>query len=165
PRRSSDLDHVDRASNLLLDEGASDGRVLLPGFSLIEALDLRVILNGSDGGMAERELQVPVSVLAASVPALARRVVGPRHHPAVREKLTGRREALDPIDLEVQRRRDELADARDHQQTLDVGVWNQVRLQLLLDAPDLTVQELDLFIEEAGLEDRLIGQVRRLGHV
>lgn len=63
-------DHVDRAGDLLLDEGASDGRVLLPGFLLIEPLDLRVVLNSTDGRMAQRELQIPVPILTASVPVL-----------------------------------------------------------------------------------------------
>jgi len=130
-------DDVDAACDFLLDERASDGRVLLPSLSLIEAFDLGEVLNGANRGMTECELQVAVAILAATVPALTGGVVGPRDDPAVGEELAHRREAFDAVDLEVEREGHNLADPGDPEQTLDVGVGDEFGLKLLLDAMDL----------------------------
>jgi hypothetical protein len=64
-------DDVDGASEFLLYEGTSDGGVLLTGFPLVEAFDLREVLNGTYGCMTQRELEMAVAVLTTTVPALA----------------------------------------------------------------------------------------------
>jgi len=63
-------DDVDATCEFFLDECTSDGRVLLPSLSLIEAFDLGEVLNGANRGVTECELEVSVAILAAAVPAL-----------------------------------------------------------------------------------------------
>ena len=64
-------DDIDGASELLLYESASDGGVLLTSLPLIEAFDLREILNGAHGCVTECELEMAVAVLTTPMPALA----------------------------------------------------------------------------------------------
>jgi hypothetical protein len=137
-------DDVDGACDLLLDEGACDGGVLVTCLLLVEALDLRVVLDSAHGRVAEHELDVAVAVLAVAVPALGGRVVGSGHDAAIAEELLYCRKALDAVDLEVEREGDELADPRDPEQTLDVGVGDELGIELLLDAADLVGEQLDL---------------------
>ncbi len=138
-------DDVDSAGDLLLYECACDSRVLLACLLLVEAFDLREVLDGSDGGVAEGELEVAVAVLPGSVPALSSRVVGSWHDTAVAEELPDCGEALDPIDLEVERESDESSDARNPQEALDVRVGDELGTELLLEPTDLVGEEFDLF--------------------
>ncbi len=78
--------------------------------------------------MAEHELEVAVAVLAVAMPALGGRVVGTGHDAAVAEEVLDGVEALDAVDLEVEGEGDELADAGDPEQALDVGIGDELGL-------------------------------------
>ncbi len=63
-------DDVGATSDFLLHERTSDGWILLPSLSLIEAFDLGEILNGPNRGVTEGELQITVAIFAATMSAL-----------------------------------------------------------------------------------------------
>ncbi len=158
-------DDVGATRDFFLNECTSDGRVLLPGLSLIEAFDLGEILNGPNRGVTECELEVSVAILATAVSALTGGVVSPRDDPAVGEELAHRREAFDAVDLEVEREGHNLADPGDPEQTLDVGVGDEFGLKLLLDAMDLVTQQLDLLRVERSLKCGFGREPKGLRHV
>ena len=145
-------DDVDATREFFLDECTSDGRVLLPSLSLIEAFDLGEILNGANRGVTECELEVSVAILAATVPAFTGGVVGPRNDAAVGEELAHRREAFDAVDLEMKREGYDFADTGNPEQALDIGVGDEFGLKLLLDTMDLITQQLDLLRIERRLK-------------
>ena len=149
-------DDVDATREFFLDECTSDGRVLLPSLSLIEAFDLGEILNGANGGVTERELEVSVAILATTVPALTGGVVGARNDAAVGEELAHRGEALDAVDLEMKCEGYDFADTGNPEQTLDIGVGDEFGLELLLDTMDLITQQLDLLRIERRLKRGLV---------
>ena len=158
-------DDVDATREFFLDECTSDGRVLLPSLSLIEAFDLGEILNGPNRGVTERELEVSVAILAAAVPALTGGVVGPRNDAAVGEELAYRGEAFDAVDLEMEREGHDLADTGNPEQALDVGVGDEFGLKLLLDSMDLITQQLDLLRIERRLKRGFVREPKGFGHI
>jgi len=107
-------DVIDDARQLERDQGAGDADRLLAGLGFEEGADLRVVLDGADAGVTERELEVAVARLGArAMPRAASRIVGPGDQAAVGEELPGRWEPDDAVDLGVDGEGVHLAEARD----------------------------------------------------
>jgi len=88
-------------------------------------------------------------------------VVGSGDQATVGKELPGRGEAADAVDLGVDGKGVHLAEARDPQQPLDVGVGDQVRVQGALQRGDLRLEQRQLGAVAAGLE--LVSRLQ-LGH-
>jgi len=95
------------------------------------------------------------------VPALATRVLGARHEPAVRDEGAHVGEARDAVDLQVQRERGDFADPGDPQEALHVGVRDERRQELALQALDLRREQRALLGVQFTLEPRQGGQLGR----
>jgi hypothetical protein len=101
-----------------------------------------------------------VRALTRSVPALATRVLGARHEPAVREERAHVPEARDAVDLEVERERGDLPDAGNPEEPLHVRVRDQCRQELPFEPLDLRREQDALLGVELTLEAR---ERRQLG--
>ncbi len=146
-------DVIDDARQLERDQRARDPDRFLAGLGFEESTDLRVVLDGADAGVTERELEVAIARLRArAMPRAPGGVVGAGNEAAVGEELFGRGEAFDAIDLGVDGKRVDLADAGNPEQALDVVIRDEVGMESAFYSRDLIREQRDLRFMTGSLQ-------------
>lgn len=108
--------------------------------------------------MGEGELEIAVAIFRPLVPGAAAGVPRARHEPATRDEVAGAREALDAVDLEPDSEGHDAADAGEPEEPLDVGCWNEHRVQLSSELLGLRTEQGQLLLEELNAQLHERGQ-------
>ena len=146
-------DLVDDAGDLERDEGAGNLDGFASRFGFKEGADLGIVLHGPDGGVTERDFEIAVPGFGTgAMLGPPSGVGGSRHEPAIGKELLGGGEAFDPIDLGVDREGVDLADARDPEQALDMGIGNEIVVERSFEGVYLFLDERDLCAVAGRLE-------------
>ena len=145
-------DVVDNTSELFGNDGTGNTLVGATQHAFVERSDLRIVLDGPDSTVTERQFEILVTIFVSRfLSECPVGVVGTGDEPAIADEVFVGRETLDAIDLQVHGERSGLADTGDPEQALDVIVGNQDRMQRLLKGEDLITQQSDLMIEQLHL--------------
>ncbi len=126
-------------------DGARDYDRFAASLLLVERFDDRVVLNRPDTRVTEGKFEIAIARLGArAVAGAPARVVRAGYHAAVREELSFGGEPSDPIDFGPDREHVYLADPWHPQESLDIGIWDQVRMQDDLEVVDLLAEQGEL---------------------
>ncbi len=144
----------DDGGELFGDESSGDRFALatLPALKL--GFDFGEILNGANGRVVKRELEIAIPIAGALVPRLAPRVVRAWHQPTIRVKVPHAWEPVDVVDLEEQGVRDHLANAGHPHESLRVRRGEHAIAQFVIESLNVRLEKGLLRRVQVGLQAR-----------